>query len=101
MIDLHAFLYMSLLKLKKAKSLFDSDINSVYMFSGNDEYIKYFVDRGCGDISEELLNLCKMKTTKKGTIIAMKGLLDYVVSQLGGIPQPNGFQYALKRGEIK
>ena len=99
MKDFNAFTYMWFLRLKKAKSPFDSNINSVYMFSDNDEYIKYFADRGCGDISQELLNNCKMKTTKKGTIIAMKLLLDYTVSQLGGVPQLNGFQYALKRGE--
>ena len=41
------------------------------------------------DISEDLLEICKMKTTKKGTIIALKRLCDYTIKSFLSIQESN------------
>ena len=44
-----------------------------------EEFKSYFVLNGFPNISEEILNLCIMKTTRKGTIISLKGLCDHAI----------------------
>lgn len=53
----------------------------VYIFKDDNEFIEYFIENGIADISRELLELCKKKTTKKGTIIASKYLCDHIIER--------------------
>ena len=53
--------------------------NIAYLFDNYDEFKSYFELNGLINIDKELLELCRMKTTKKGTIIVLKGLCDYAI----------------------
>lgn len=53
--------------------------NIVYLFKDKIEFEEYFIKNGVNDVSKELLELCKKKTTKKGTIIASKYLCDHII----------------------
>lgn len=55
--------------------------NIVYLFKDNIEFTEYFIKNGVDDISKDLLELCKKKTTKKGTIIALKYLCDHIIKR--------------------
>ena len=81
--DLEAKLFMALLHLKEEKnkkySVYECQTNIAYLFNDYEEFKSYFELNGFGDISDNLLELCRMKTTKKGTIIALKRLCDYAI----------------------
>lgn len=53
--------------------------NIVYLFKDKIEFEEYFIKNGVNDVSKELLELCKKKTTKKGIIIASKYLCDHII----------------------
>lgn len=57
------------------------DKNIVYLFKDNNEFEEYFLSNGINDISKELLELCKKKTTKRGTVIASKYLCDHIIKR--------------------
>lgn len=82
-IDIEAELFVILLGLKEEKnktfSFNDCDRNIVYLFENVEEYKNYFVLNGFVNINDDILKICKMKTTKKGTVIALKGLCDYAI----------------------
>ncbi len=84
-IDIEARLFMVLLHLKEEKnkkySVKECEKNIAYLFDNYAEFKTYFELNGFSDISEDLLETCRMKTTKKGTIIALKGLCDYAIRQ--------------------
>lgn len=56
--------------------------NKLYIFENYDDYCSYFVDTGIDNINDELLETCKLKTTKKGKVLALKGLCDYTITRL-------------------
>ena len=82
-VDIEAKLFMFVLHLKEEKnkkySNEESEKNIAYIFDNYDEFKSYFEVNGFHDISEDLLETCRMKTTRKGTIIALKGLCDYAI----------------------
>lgn len=51
----------------------------MYVFLNNEELKQYFAGNGVDDISDDVLSLCKIKTTKKGSVIAMKKLCDRTI----------------------
>jgi len=81
--DIEAKIYMYVLNLKEEKNKKYtneiSDTHMVYLFDDYDELKYYFETNGFPDISEDLLKICIMKTTKKGTIISLKELWDYPI----------------------
>ena len=81
--DIEAKIFMALLHLKEEKlkkySVEECQTNIVYLFDNYDEFKSYFKVNGFPDISEDLLETCRMKTTRKGTIIALKELCDYAI----------------------
>ena len=82
-IDIEALFFIRLLNLKEAKikkySSVESKCNVVYLFDNEEDYKYYFIDNGFSDVSKTILNAARMKTTKKGTIIALKGVCDYAI----------------------
>ncbi len=84
-IDIEAKLFIALLRLKEEKnkkySTGECEKNIVYLFDNYDEFKAYFELNGFTNISEDLLEICRMKTTKKGTIVALKGLCDYTIKK--------------------
>lgn len=82
-IDVEAKIFMTLLHLKEEKnknySIEECEKNIVYLFDNYNEFKSYFELNGFADIDKDLLELCRMKTTKKGTIIALKGLCDHAI----------------------
>ena len=81
--DIEAKLFMLILHLKeelqKVYSPEECNKNIAYVFNNYNEFKSYFLLNGFIDISDDLLELCRMKTTKKGKIIALKGLCDYAI----------------------
>ena len=81
--DLEAKLFMALLHLKEEKnkkySVEECEKNVAYLFDNYKEFRTYFELNGFADISSDLLETCRIKTTKKGSIIALKGLCDYTI----------------------
>ncbi len=84
MIDLEAKAYMFILGMKEEQEkeytdFSETSLKSAYVFKNNEDFKKYFVNNGAVDISDEILNLCKLKTTNKGSVIAMKKLCDSTI----------------------
>ena len=81
--DIEVKLFMALLHLKEEKfkkySVEECQTNIVYLFDNYEDFKNYFVSNGFDDIGDDLLETCRMKTTKKGTIIALKRLCDYAI----------------------
>lgn len=90
-IDIEAKLFMNALHLKEEKnkeySIEECEKNIVYLFDNYDEFKSYFELNGFADIDKDLLELCRMKTTKKGTIIALKVLCDHAIRKHNSIYQ--------------
>lgn len=84
-MDIEAKMFMYLLHLKEEKnkeySVEECEKNIAYLFDDYCEFKNYFLQNGFTDIRDDLLDLCIMKTTKKGTIISLKGLCDYTIRQ--------------------
>lgn len=82
-IDIEARIFMNLLHLKeeenKKYSIEECEKNIAYLLDSYEEFKFYFQINGFPDINEDLLETCRMKTTRKGTIIALKVLCDYVI----------------------
>lgn len=83
--DMQAKFFIWLLHLKEEKnkqySFMPCDKNIIYKFNNYNEFKNYFIQNGFDNISDDLLELCRMITTKKGTIIALKGLCDYTIKK--------------------
>ena len=83
--DLDVLFLTCMLNLKEEKlkqySTDKCDEHTVYVFSVYDEYKGYFISNNYQDVSDEILLQCKMLTTKKGSIIAIKGLCDYAIEE--------------------
>ena len=81
--DLEAKFFISFFELKEEKNKIYSpeecEKNIVYLFDDRDSFKSYFEINGFADIDDDLLELCRLKTTKKGTIIALKGLCDHAI----------------------
>lgn len=81
--DFEARLFIELahLKVDKTKTYSQEECpnNIVYIFDDYDEFKNYFVKNNFDNITNSLLNLCIIRTTKKGTIIAFKGLCDHII----------------------
>lgn len=82
--DIEAKLFMFILRLKEEKnkvySIEECEEHIAYIFDNEDDFRLYFLKNGI-DISEDIFQLCKMKTTKKGTIIALKGICDHTIKR--------------------
>ena len=91
-VDIEAKLFMYLLHLKEEKnkeySVDECEKNIAYLFDNYDEFKSYFELNSLININKDLLELCRMKTTKKGTIIALKGLCDYAIRKHNAIHSP-------------
>ena len=103
-IDIETMFFIRLLKLKEAKikkySSVESKYNVVYLFDNEEDYKYYFIDNGFDDVSKTILNAAIMKTTKKGTIIALKGLCDYAITRHREINSKlNNCEIKLNNGE--
>lgn len=83
-IDIEAILFLYILKMREDKqkeyTVEECNYNIAYVFNNEEEYKDYFINNGYENIDERVLELCKMKTTKKGSIIAMKKLCDHVIT---------------------
>ena len=84
MIDLEAKAYIFILGMKEEQEkeytdFSETSVKSAYVFKNNEDFKNYFVNTGAVDISDEILNLCKLKTTNKGSVIAMKKLCDRTI----------------------
>lgn len=83
--DIEAKLFMLILHLKEEKkkeySFEECEKRIAYVFNNYDEFKSYFVNNGFADISGDLLELCRMQTTRQGTIIALKALCDYTIKK--------------------
>lgn len=81
--DIGAKIFMLILHLKeetnKEYSFAECEKNIAYVFSNYDEFKYYFIQNGFDNISDDLLRLCVLKTTKKGTIITLKALCDHTI----------------------
>lgn len=84
-VDLEAELFIKVLGLKEEKikrySEEESDLSLVYLFNDYDEYKNYFAIHGFEKITEEILELCEMKVTSNGTVIALKQLCDSTIKK--------------------
>lgn len=84
-VDVEAKLFMFILRLREEKnkkySIDECDEHIVYLFDNYEELKSYFIKNGISDINSELLDLCIMKKTKKGTIISLKGLCDHTIKR--------------------
>jgi len=81
-IDLDALLFVSVLNLKLEKDKVyseDCDTRLVYIFNDYDEYKNYFINNGFTNISDDILETCRMIITKKGSVLALKKLCDYTI----------------------
>ena len=81
-IDLDALLFVSMLNLKVEKDKVyseDCDTRLVYIFDDYDEYKNYFINNGFTNISDDILETCRMIITKKGSVLALKKLCDYTI----------------------
>jgi hypothetical protein len=45
-----------------------------------DDFRNYFISNGVDNVDDEILELCKIKTSRKGHIVAFKGLCDHYIS---------------------
>lgn len=92
-MDIEAKMFMYLLHLKEEKnkeySFEECEKNIAYLFDDYFEFKNYFLQNGFTDIRDDLLDLCIMKTTKKGTIISLKGLCDYTIRQHNALHSRN------------
>lgn len=84
MIDLETKAYMFILGMKEERKreytdFSETSLKSAYVFKNNEDFKNYFVNNGAVDISDEILDLCKLKTTNKGSIVAMKKLCDRTI----------------------
>ncbi len=95
-IDMEAKLFMFVLHLKEDKnkkySSVEGDKHITYLFDSYDEFKSYFVNNGFPDISKDVLELCRMKTTKKGTVIALKGICDHAIRRHMELTSENSVQ---------
>lgn len=84
-VDIEAKLFMFLLNLREEKekkySFVEGKNNIAYIFKSYDEFKSYFLENGVKDVSSEVLEMCRMITTKNGTIIALKKLCDHTIKQ--------------------
>lgn len=82
-IDIEAKLFMWILHLDEVKSKNYSPIepkhNKAYVFRDYEDLKAYFARNGAEKIDEEILDLCIMKETNKGTIISLKGICDHTI----------------------
>lgn len=84
--DIEAQLFMFILRLKEEKnkeySIGECDRHIAYVFEDYEEFRNYFINNGCTRAyDDDFLSLCRMKTTRKGSIIALKGLCDYAITR--------------------
>jgi len=84
--DFEAQLFMYLLRLKEEKnkkySSQECEYDIVYKFDNELELKNYFINNGCMNANNDsFLDIFKFKTTKKGTVIAFKGLCDYAITR--------------------
>lgn len=83
-IDIEAKLFILLLHLKEEKLKIytgtNCEENIVYIFDNYSEFKLYFLNSGI-NIDDTILEICKMKETKKGTIIALKKICDYAIQK--------------------
>lgn len=75
------FMFISGLKEEKNKKYSPEEcaINIAYLFKDYSEFKNYFLQNGLVDMDDEFFNICRMQTTRKGTIIALKRLCDYAI----------------------
>ena len=69
-LELEVKLFMYILHLKEEKnkrySIKECEKNIAYVFDNYEEFKCYFISFGFLNIDEDLLEICTMKTTKKG-----------------------------------
>ena len=84
--DIEAQLFLFILGLKEEKnkeySIDECAHHIAYIFKDYEEFRSYFINNGCTRAyDDDFLSLCRMKTTRKGSIIALKGLCDYAITR--------------------
>ena len=89
-LDLEAELFMLVLNLqedknKKYDGSFPKDYHITYVFENDEEYKEYFFNNGVYD--EELIEYCKLKTTRKGTVLALKGICNHYINICNDYPK--------------
>ena len=83
-VDLKTKYFLKNKKLKECfvkkydESLHDESL--YYVFNNYDEFKSYFIENGCIETNNDVLDLCIIFNMKDGRIIALKGLCDYVIS---------------------
>ena len=84
--DIEAQLFLFILGLKEEKnkeySIDECAHHIAYIFKDYEEFRSYFINNGCTRAyDDDFLSVCRMKTTRKGSIIALKGLCDYAITR--------------------
>lgn len=84
--DLEAKIYLKALGLveEPLKQYSDElcDYSIAYVFDNYEEFKQYFIDNDCSRANDDkFLKNCIMKKTKKGTIITLKRLCDFVITR--------------------
>ena len=88
--DFEIKLLMLKMHLKEAKDIKYSekcDNNLIYIFNNYTEYRNYFLKNGFNnfDIDFDMIESCKIKTTKTGKVIAYKHLCDKQIKKYNSI----------------
>ena len=99
MQDLEAtlFIWFQELNVEEKKEYTETvkeDCSTVYVFNDYDEFENYFNQYGIHN--KEIINTCKLKTTRKGTIIALKGICDYAIKVRKAMDPMDNYEYTKK-----
>jgi len=89
MFDINVEIIKSIFQLKEEKNikytLEDCSDNKIYVFNNYDEFKNYFISNNILDVSDDIIKLCIFGTTKKGKVIALKKLCDYIITKYSPI----------------
>ena len=84
-LTLADLLVIRLYKLKEEKEkIYQNNVNDhnlIYIFNNYEEFKNYFIENNCEDVDDETLKLCIFSTNKKGSVIALKGLCDHLITK--------------------
>lgn len=96
-LDIEAMIWMFILQLREEKehrySKEDTNIRKVYVFKNIEEYRLYFERNGMGEL-DDILEICRLTTTKKGSILALKKLCDYAITRYHSLQEEKRGDFA-------
>ena len=91
-LDIEAYLFLMLCHLKEDKNKeYSIDLcprNIAYIFDNYDGFRNYFYQNGISIVDDEIFDLSIIKITKKGTVIALKGLCDHIIRKYNSLNEP-------------